>query len=397
MKEVYEALKALGERKERGALVTVVRTRGSAPRRAGAKMLVLAGGEIIGTVGGGCVEAEVSQEAQDVLKTGEPKLLSFSLTADLAADTGMICGGTMDMFIEPESDFAGEILEALTRNEAVALANVTKSSDGAQAQPGMKLLVKEDGTVSGALAGSPLERPMVEDCLAAIRAGDEENRIARYPVEGAVGPEAAVEAYIEVIRRRPTAIIVGAGHIGVHLTRIARAAGFDVTIIDDRPDFADAERLPDANRVVAADIAESLANLEIDANSYVVLVTRGHKHDEIALREVVGSSAAYIGMIGSRTRVRTVRERLIRDGFPRERLDSIYAPIGLDIGAETPEEIAVSIVAEMVKVRRGGEAQSLRSRTTRPRHEGALVVVKGGGNPPPALPCDCPDADSPSS
>jgi xanthine dehydrogenase accessory factor len=217
--------------------------------------------------------------------------------------------------------------------------------------------------------------PVIEDCLKLIHSGGEVNRCVRYGIYDIedVAQAGGAEVYIEVIRKPATAIIVGAGHIGLYLTKIAKVVGFEVIIVDDRAEFANAERLPDADKVVAADVAGTLANLKIDADTYVVLVTRGHKHDEIALREVVNSNAAYIGMIGSRARVRTVQERLIRDGFAKEKVDRVYAPIGLDIGASTPEEIALSIVAEMVKVRRGGEGRSMKERVRRQVFEGSTA------------------------
>lgn len=258
-------------------------------------------------------------------------------------------------------DMVPEILAALERNEVVALATVIRSSATAQVQPGMKLLVKVDGTAGGSLAGSRLEGPVRADCQKLMQGNGEENRCVRYDLEEAA-QDGVAEVYIEVLRKPATAIIVGAGHIGVHLTKIAKAVGFEVTVIDDRAEFANPERFPEADKVIAADVDETLANLRIDGHTYVVLVTRGHKHDEIALRQVVNSNAAYIGMIGSRARVRTVQERLLRDGFAREKLDRVYAPIGLDIGAVTPEEIALSIAAEMVKVRRGGQGVLMKDR-----------------------------------
>ncbi|MGE5619629.1 MAG: XdhC family protein [Sphingomonadaceae bacterium] len=162
--------------------------------------------------------------------------------------------------------------------------------------------------------------------------------------------------------RRPRAIVVGAGHVGLHTSRIAVAVGFDVTVVDDREGFADPERFPEAERVTVGKLGEALAGISIDGDSYVVVVTRGHGEDGATLRQVVSSGAAYVGMIGSRTRVRTVKERPIQDGFPRETVDRVHAPIGLDIGAETPEVIVLSIVAEMVKVRRRHSAGRRRGR-----------------------------------
>lgn len=375
--DLYRALQEMVDGGERGALATVVACRGSTPRKAGARMLIRSDGEIVGTIGGGCVEAEVWQQAREVQRCGEPRLFSYSLTADLAADSGMICGGVMDLFIEPVgcgegdaqvdplAEVVGPLLEVMERGERAALATVLKS-DLPETRPGSKLLVREDGGVPGGLAGSPFRDVLVEECRTLLRQGGE-NRVVRCRPVGEGQPEGALELFLEVVRRRPRAIVVGAGHVGVHVCRIAAAAGFDVTVVDDRADFASPERFPEAERVLLGGLAETLAGLNVDGDSYVVLVTRGHREDEIALRQVVASPAAYVGMIGSRSRVRTVRERLIRDGFPREAVDRVYAPIGLDIGAETPEEIALSIVAEMARVRRGGSGRSLRDSDGRER------------------------------
>lgn len=260
------------------------------------------------------------------------------------------------------NDLIDAVVDSLDRNETVVLATVIRSDVPAKVKPGTKMLVRMDGSVLGPLAETQLAGGIVDDCLRAVREG-EETRVVRYAVpdgEGQNVTQPAADVYLEIIYDRPSLLIVGAGHIGVPLTKIGKILGFEVTIIDDRADFANADRLPDADRVIAADMGETLASLPITRNTYIILVTRGHKYDEGALRQVINSDAAYIGMIGSRTRVRTVMGRLIRDGFPKERVDSVYAPIGIDIGAQTPEEIAVSILAEVVKIRRGGSAPSIR-------------------------------------
>jgi xanthine dehydrogenase accessory factor len=169
----------------------------------------------------------------------------------------------------------------------------------------------------------------------------------------------AFEVMVEVTERPATLVIVGGGHVGQSIATIAAHAGFSVTVIDDREAFASAERFPMADRVICGDLVEELRKLAIDANTYAVLVSRGHKQDELSLREVVRSDAAYVGMIGSRRRVGTVLTHLAREGYPREALERVHTPIGLDIGAETPEEIAVSVVAELIQVRRGGTGRKL--------------------------------------
>jgi len=168
-----------------------------------------------------------------------------------------------------------------------------------------------------------------------------------------------VELFIEVAVPSPSLLIIGAGHIGQSLSRMGKLVGFRVVVLDDRPDFANVERFPEADEVIAADFAETLRDYPITDTTYVVVATRGHRYDEQSLRQVINSSAAYIGMIGSRRRVATVLRHLAEEGYPPERLRQVYSPIGLDIGGETPEEIALSIMAEIVQVRRGGRGQSL--------------------------------------
>jgi len=234
---------------------------------------------------------------------------------------------------------------------------------------GAKMLLHRDGSRLGELGGGPLEEAVAADALTAFSAAprpavqalyytSEGERVRRLETQ----PDAACQVMLEVVEARPVLLVVGAGHIGQSLTRLGGYVGFSVTVLDDRPDFANRERLPEADRILCGDLVESLRGFPIDSNTYVVLVSRGHKEDELALREVVTSSAAYMGMIGSRRRVTAVLQHLAHDGFPQEALERVRTPIGLDIGAETPEEIAVSIIAEVIKARRGGTGQPLGER-----------------------------------
>jgi xanthine dehydrogenase accessory factor len=244
---------------------------------------------------------------------------------------------------------------------------------------GAKMLVRPDGSRLGDLGGGPFEKAVAADALAALSAVRRAAVQAFYYTGGGervrrlvAQPDAAYQVMLEVVQAKPVLLVVGAGHIGQSLTRIGEYVGFSVAVVDDRPDFASRERLPEADRILCGDLVESLRGFPIDSNTYVVLVSRGHKQDELALREVVTSSArggpasgggaAYIGMIGSRRRVSTVLQHLADDGFPREALERVRTPIGLDIGAETPEEIAVSIIAEIIQARRGGTGGPMRER-----------------------------------
>jgi xanthine dehydrogenase accessory factor len=243
-------------------------------------------------------------------------------------------------------------------------------SSPADATPaaGAKLLVRRDGKTLGSFGGAAFEAAVVEDCLAAI------NEFPRQPVQAlyyqaegarihrleARGGADAYEVMAEIIEAPVTLLIIGGGHIGLSLATIGEHVGFSVAVMDDREMYANTERFPMADRVMAGDFTKLLADFPIGANTYIVLVSRGHKQDETALRAVVNSGAGYVGMIGSKRRVSTVLRHLAEEGFDVEALERVYTPVGFDIGAETPEEIAVSIMAEIIAVRRGGSGRPMR-------------------------------------
>jgi xanthine dehydrogenase accessory factor len=250
----------------------------------------------------------------------------------------------------------------------VALATIISAPTGAPTVAGTKLLVRHDGGRAGAFGGA-LEDAVAADCLAAITRVPRESIQALY--YGAAGEQIhrleakeddAFEVMVEVIEAPASLLIVGGGHIGLSLATIAALSGFSVAVLDDRDSFANAERFPMADRVMAGDFDEHLGSFPISGNTYIVMVSRGHKQDETALRLVVNRGAAYVGMIGSRRRVGTVLRHLAEEGYPVDALDAVYTPVGFDIGAETPEEIAVSILAEVISVRRRGSGRPMRER-----------------------------------
>ncbi len=254
-------------------------------------------------------------------------------------------------------DIMQAFAESVLRGEKAALATVVKT----QGWPplGAKTMVTAQGQTLSTVGDVSLEAQIARDCRAAIEDGQYKT-VHLTPEEK---PEALVELFIEVAMPRPSLLIVGAGHVGQSLAQVGKLVGFRVVVVDDRPDYANAERFPGADEIIAADFMETLRDYPISDTTYVVLVTRGHRHDEQSLRQLLNSSAAYIGMIGSRRRVATVLRHLAEEGYPQERLQQVYSPIGLDIGSETPEEIALSIIAEIVKVRKGGHGQSLAIRS----------------------------------
>ena len=263
MKEVLEAALRAEESGEPAALVTVISTEGSTPQKAGAKMVVYPDGRIVGTIGGGCVEAEMTWRARTVIDSRRPQTASYELTPEQAGEDGLICGGRMEVFLEP-------------------------------------------------LLGTP------------------------------------------------TLCLVGAGHVAQPLARMARAAGFRVEVADDRVKFANPDRFPDADRILVDDYPEAARQMTLGPNSYAVVVTRGHKGDADALQAVLGRGLRFVGLLASRPKLVHIVAELEERGVAPEELAKVHSPLGLEIGATTPEEIAVSVLAEMIAVRRGVDPSAIR-------------------------------------
>jgi xanthine dehydrogenase accessory factor len=254
--EVFAAVVDALDRGEPAALVTIVATHGSTPQRVGAKMLVFGDGRTIGTIGGGCYENDAFWKAREAITARQPQLVRYELSDDFAQETGLICGGQMDVYIEP-------------------------------------------------------------------------------------------------IEPSPELYVIGAGHVGTYLAQLAQEVGFHVHVVDDREKFANRERFPAATEVVTEDIPGWLGRTNLTSHAYVVIVTRGHTNDLEALRALAPRQLRYLGLIGSRAKVARIYDALRTDGMAAEHLNRVHAPIGLDIGAVTPQEIAVSILAELIAVKHG--------------------------------------------
>jgi xanthine dehydrogenase accessory factor len=270
----------------------------------------------------------------------------------------------------PTARILAEIAAALEGGSPVLVATVIAAPAGAPAEIGAKMLVRPDGSSAGELGDDNLDAAVLAEAPDAFRrhavetiyidgSGRRVNRLDA--AEGDV-----YQVMLEVHERPARLLIVGAGHVGKALATIGQMCGFSIEIVDDRPEFANSERFPEADRITCGRFDEVLEGHPIDSNSYVVCVTRGHKHDETSLRLVAPSAAAYVGMIGSKRRVGAVLRHLIDEGIDPRAVERVHTPIGLDIGAETPEEIAVSIMAEIIRARRGGSALPMRE-VNRPR------------------------------
>ena len=293
------------------------------------------------------------------------------MTDLISRGDGGILGFMADVLNAPGAAVAGELAAALLRaaqeGPAVAACTVLSASDGS-AVVGAKMLVPQEGAALGSVGGGALEAAVLERARAAIP----QHLVATLAftpqgdiVEGRRAIEAAeaiVEVLIEVVEPAATLLVVGGGHVGRAVGEVGAMLGMDVVLLDDREDYANPERFPYPCRVICGDFGEELERFPINANSCIVLVSRGHLVDELSLRRVVERGAGYVGMIGSKRRTRTVLEHLAADGVDEQALARVFTPIGLDIGAETPEEIAVAVLAEIILVRRGGGALPMSER-----------------------------------
>jgi xanthine dehydrogenase accessory factor len=342
VRELLDQALRLLERGEPFALVTLVSRRGSAPRAAGARMLVRRDGAIAGTVGGGLLEATAMREAAEVIAAGESRVIAVDLHGTSVGGSAMLCGGTTQLLVAHVPSGAAEL-------QAVLQALKAAVRDGRRARlfTFFSAAVGPTGVAYGLLpdGGTPVgELPLAARELEAL-AGE----VLRHgPAELPDGRRLTVEDVVPPV----TVLVCGAGHVGRALAPVAAAAGFSVDVLDDRAEFASTERFPAADRVLVLDsFDQTFARLAVTAATFVVIVTRGHAHDFSVLRQALRSPAGYIGLMGSSAKRAKIFAALHDEGFSATDLQRIHTPIGLPIGAETPAELAVSITAELIKVR----------------------------------------------
>lgn len=364
-----EAVRTL-ERERPFVLATVINVRGSTPREVGAKMMVRTDGQF-GTIGGGCGEAEVFRKARLLLEESSgARLTEVDLTGDFDQQEIGSCGGIMDVFIDrwsPQKDLglARKLADSVEHSRPAALVTLVDVGTRSEAPPGTKaVLDAAKGDASGLLSGfsnnalTELSERIADSLPGLLEVG--ENGSVR-PV-ARIEPSGAARVFVDPVAGAQRLIIAGAGHIAMPLAALGSMLGFHVTIIDDRASFANRERFPTADKIIVRPFEQALQSLHLDRHCYVVSVTRGHSFDEQVVRTVLqqqtqlarGQAGCFVGMIGSRRRVRAMLGRLEEEGFDPALLQEIHAPLGLDLGAETPEEIAVSIMAEIVRERRTG-------------------------------------------
>ncbi len=319
------------------AVATVVETWGSAPRAVGSHLAASDDGGLAGSVSGGCVETAVVHAAREVLKGAPPRLLRFGVADETAWAVGLACGGSIEVFVEAlDPGVFASLREAALRDEPAALATVI-AGDGL----GRHALFRAGGTPSGSLEG-PLRAAAVEASEAALAAG----RPTRVAVKGA-------ELFVDVLRPLPTLVVVGGVHIAVALVALARTLGFRTVVVDPRPAFANPERFPHADRIESAWPDEALAGLGLTSSTAVAVLTHDPKLDDPALRAALPSAAFYVGALGSKNTQAKRRKRLLEAGLTEVQLNRLRAPIGLDLGGRSPEEIALAVMAEVVAARNG--------------------------------------------
>jgi xanthine dehydrogenase accessory factor len=357
-----EAVRAL-DRGKPFALATVINVRGSTPREIGAKMIVREDGQF-GTIGGGCGEAEVFRKARMLLEEGSgARLAEVDLTGDFDQREIGTCGGIMDVFVDiwsPQSDLplARRLADSAEHSRAAALLTLIEPGAKGDLRAGAKTVI-DGGQLDPAGCLNGLEpaaqkriAERVADSIAGLVEIDPAGSIKQtVRIGGSVSPV----IFIDPIAGAQRLIIAGAGHIAVPLASLGSMLGFHVTVIDDRASFANRERFPEADAIIVKPFATAVESLRLDRHCYLISVTRGHAFDEETLRAALKNpNGCFIGMIGSRRRVKATLERFAEDGVDPRLLDEIHAPLGLDIGAETPEEIALAIMGEIVRERRTG-------------------------------------------
>jgi len=327
------------------AIATVIQTWGSSPRRAGAKMALTTDGKITGSVSGGCVEGAVYETGVDVLKSNRPQLLHFGVADETAWEVGLACGGSIDIFVKPlDTKFFETLHSLLVEEQPGVIITVVRGPDE---MLGREILVKDDGYVTGALE-SQFDKQALDLAKETLAQGKSRR----------VMLNEEVEVFMEVILPSPTLIAVGGVHITIALMALAKTLGFSTVVIDPRSAFGNEERFPNVDQLIQLWPDEAFQQIPITRSTAVAMLTHDPKLDDPALKIALPSPAFYVGALGSKTTQAKRRQRLLDDGLTEEQLNRLHGPIGLEIGAGTPEEIAMSIMAEIVAARNNAEKET---------------------------------------
>ncbi|MDE2573455.1 MAG: XdhC family protein [bacterium] len=366
MKDILEQVERWRRDGRRVAVATVVQVVRSAPRGPGAAMAVNDGGEVAGSVSGGCVEGALVEEAQRVLADGQARLVSYGISDEQGISVGLTCGGTIHCFVQPLYAEFPVLAEALRRDDPIALCIELEGPD-----TGATMLVRHDGDATGTLGNPDLAHRVRADAVSCIARGS--TIVREYGLRGEP-LESGVRAFIDAFVPRPDLYIFGAVDFSRALVTLGRHLGYRVTVVDARRTFATRQRFPDADEVVAAWPDEFLVEARIDERTAVCVLTHDPKFDVPLLKVALRTRAGYIGAMGSRaTHDRRVAQ-LRAEGITERELERLRAPIGLDIGSATPEETAVAIAGEIIALRTG-HAGGFLSGATGPIHKARSPVA----------------------
>ncbi len=327
---IYRIIEEHLNKGKKGILATVIKRIGSAPRDTGAKMFIDEDRKSYGTVGGGRLENDAFEEAVSIMGKGMTKVLQIRMNATEVADDGMLCGGNVDILLEPVEERYMELYKAasLSIDKGKKAFIITRFKDNIFS----KTFIGYDNSIIG-------------DPISDI----ESEYLQRYSNER--NPQLIDNTVIEPLLRYSPLYIFGAGHVSQYLSRIAKIVDFYTIVIDDRPEFANEERFFHADEILVENFENVFEKLQFTGTEYAVIVTRGHQYDAFVLEEVLKRDFKYVGMIGSKRKVRIIMENLRKKGYSEDVLKRVHAPIGIEINAETPQEIAVSIVAELIQER----------------------------------------------
>ena len=345
--DIYSHVNQLLADRERLVLARIIHRTGSTPREKGA-MCIITKDRIIGTVGGGALEHQVAEKARQMLDSPQSFIYQFRLSATDVAGTDMICGGDVDLFLEPvlpENETKVSVFraaaDALSRSLPGTL--ITRIENGLPGMDtGTNAFLGTDGTAAGHITGVDLKQ--------AFPLSDPEPG-GSAPFELKTLPGSNTRLFVERMVPPPTVVLFGAGHVSRFVAQIAAMVGFRVIVIDDRSEFANRDRFPDADECRVCDFETAFESLTITSSTYILIITRGHLHDKQVLEQSLSTPAGYIGMIGSKKKRDLIYKDLLERGISREKIEQVHCPVGLPINARTPEEIAVSIVGELIQKR----------------------------------------------
>ena len=353
MKDVFDAAIKEIKSNKKFVISTVTRTQGSTPQKPGAKLLVREDGSGVGTLGGGCVEGDIWFASSEKIKREESaEVRPYELNEDLAAKDGLVCGGTMHFMIDPIDNklefefFLDEIKKAYNGDKPVALVQVLESKK--KEEISKKILIKEDGSKSGQLISEEIDEKLVKESRDLLALG--KNKTLAFDER---------LFYLEAFTTPPKLLIAGGGHVSKAIANLAKPLGFELNIFDDRDEFANKERFPEADDVKVASYGEGFDKFDVNANTFIIIATRGHRQDDTATKAALNTNASYVGLLGSKRKTILIIEKLLSEGIDEHTFNKLKAPVGINIGARTPEEIAISIISEILSFRLGGNGNSM--------------------------------------